>query len=217
MKRKVLQSLPLVIFAVIFITFCVHGISSAAQASLTGESSAQEKKDNDYLAEISQRPEVSFLDFQPGPFVNANDIFYSQSLVDRFVRLHSPYSSCDLTLEEVKKQLYYVHSHQANLEQMVESMVEMRKNLSAPEKQSIDPVYYNDEPEIYKAGKQNQVEVPKVIYHAYLNGEPYAAVVRFDAFSGEGSQMKLYQGYMTYLKDGYDWQYYHCSGLIEVQ
>ncbi|MBP7175466.1 MAG: hypothetical protein KBA53_04495 [Thermoclostridium sp.] len=216
MKRKVSKSF-IFFFLTVLIAFCVHGISEAAQAAFTGESSAQDKKDNDYMSMLAERSEVSFLDFQPGPLLKAEDIFYDYSIALNFVRLHSPYSSTALTLEEVRNSLYYVHSQQVNLEEQIECMAEMRRKLSIPEETSIEPVYYNDDPAVYEAGKQNLVEVPKVIYHAYLNGKPYAAVVRFDAYSGEGPQMKLYQGYMTLLRDEYNWSYYHCSGLTEIE
>lgn len=218
MKNRNVSTITFILFAAVLIPFCVHGLNAAAETSITGESSVQEKKDREYLSMLTERKEVSFLEFKPGPFVKADELFTDYMIPLNFVRLHSPYSSTPLTMEEVRKVLYYVHASEVNLEEQIESMKTMRVTLSStPNKDTIEPMTYNDDYKIYEAGKQNKVEVPKVIYHAYLNGSPYAVVVRFDAYSGDGEDMKLYQGYLTLLKDGYNWSYYHCSGLTEIE
>lgn len=194
-----------------------YDASAASVSPLTGESETQEDRDRKYLASLMERPEVSFLEFKPGPFVKADEIFRNYSVALNFVRLHSPYSYYQATLDEVKDCLYDIHPSSVGLEEQVRHMEKMRKELSVAGDETIEPVYFNDEPDVIQAGKQNLVEVPKVIYHAYLNGRPYAVVIRFCAYSGEGSNMKLYQGYMTMLKDEYSFGYYHCSGLIEIQ
>jgi len=217
MKNKVVSTVSFILFAAVLLTFCIHGLSTAAETSITGESLEQDKRDKEYMSMLTQQKEVSFLEFKPGPFVKAKELFYDYMIAGSFVRLHDPSSSTPLTLEEVKKDLYYVHDSAVELEDQIERMKIMREELSKPEKQSIDPVIFNDESRVWDAGKQEKVEVPKVIYHAHLNGSPYAVVVRFDAYSGNNENMKLYQGYMTLLWDQYSWEYYHCSGLKEIE
>jgi hypothetical protein len=186
-------------------------------SAATGESDSQEEKDNAYMTSLMERPEVSFLQFESGPFVKADEIFSSFDVACNFVRLHSPYSSYELTMEGIKESLYDIHSKAVGLDEQMEEMKKMRESLSSPEQKTIEPVCYNDEPQILASGKLDKVEVAKVIFHACLNDSPYAVVVRFDAYAGEGSAMKLYQGYMTMLKDDYTWKYYHCSGLKEIE
>lgn len=189
--------------------------SEAQLYSITGESSVQEARDTEYLSSLQKRAEVSFLNFEPGPFLKADDLFKNYYVAQDFVNLYSPYCSYALTMEEVKDYLSYIHPTAVELEERIKEMKKIRAELSS-KSLDISIVRYNDQPPVEEAGKLDLVEVPKVIYHAYLNGKPYAAVVRFDAYSGENRNMKLYQGYMTFLKDEYDWCYYHCSGLEEV-
>lgn len=218
MKRVILPLMAMAVITMMVTLFVQRlDVSATSVSSVTGESQAQAERDSQYITVLSERPEVSFLDFQPGPFVKAEEIFYSYDVAMNFVTLHSPYSYYQATMEEVRDCLYTIHPSAIGLDEQVKRMEKMRKELSEAGDLAIELVYYNDEPAVIEAGKQDKVEVPKVIYHAYLNGRPYAAVIRFDAFSGEGQDMKLYQGYMTLLMDDYTYSYFHCSGLTEIQ
>lgn len=218
MKKIILSLVFITVITVMASAFIQSfDVSATSVSPVTGESLDQEERDNQYMSTLAERSEVSFLEFQPGPFVKADEIIHNYDVALSFVRLHSPFSYYQLTMDEVRECLYDIHPSAVGLDEQIKQMEKMRKALSEASDLTIAPVYFNDEPAVIEAGKMDRVEVPKVLCHAYLNGKPYAVVIRFDAFAGEGQNMKLYQGYMTLLMDDYSYSYYHCSGLTEIK